>query len=140
MPPAPKAASKRRNRGTPKSYGAAEPVVDGQGDGQPDLGFEAHDLVTDMWSALANSVESKYFSAADWQRARWELWFANDTIRGGEVTASRWAQVQQGLSALLVSPADKRRAGIELKKAAVDPDAEAAVAQLDEYRTLLQSG
>ena len=33
-----------------------------------------------------------------------------------------WSMVQHGLSELLVSPADKRRAGIALQKAAVDAD------------------
>ena len=30
-----------------------------------------------MWKALATSVEGQFFSDADWQRARWELWYAN---------------------------------------------------------------
>jgi len=31
--------------------------VAGQADGQPPLGFEAHELVVDLWSALGRSVE-----------------------------------------------------------------------------------
>ena len=75
--PAPKPASQRRRRNKPESYGAAEPILAGQGDEQPPLGFDAHELVADLWAALGSSVEGRFFSAADWQRARWELWFAN---------------------------------------------------------------
>lgn len=127
MPPAPKPPSQRRNRSTPKSYGGAEPVEASGVAAQPELGFDAHPLVVDMWAALGGSVESKFYSGADWQRARWELWFADTAIRGDEsLTASKWAQIQHGLSALLVSPADKRRAGIELRRAVADPAADAA--------------
>ena len=50
--PAPKPASQRRRRTKPESYGAAEPTVAGQGGEQPPLGFEAHELVVDLWSVL----------------------------------------------------------------------------------------
>ena len=46
------------------------------------------------------------------------------------------SDVQRGLSELLVSPADKRRAGIELK-AAADVDADAAVLQIAKYQDKL---
>ena len=75
--PAPKPASQRRRRNKPEAYGAADPTVAGQGDVQPPLGFAAHELVVDLWSALGSSVEGRFYSAADWQRARWELWYAN---------------------------------------------------------------
>lgn len=142
MPPAPKPASQRRNRGTPKSWGDSEPVeVSGDAPGeQPGLGFDAADLIVDMWDSLAGSVEAKFFSAADWQRARFELWFANKVISGHEAaTASKWATIQEGLSALLISPADKRRAGIELKRAVADPAAEEADAKIADLAERLRA-
>jgi hypothetical protein len=69
-----------------------------------------------MWAALGKSVEGQFFSHADWQRARFELWFVNNLFASGRVGAQAWQAVQAGLSELLISPADKRRAGIELKK------------------------
>ena len=44
---------------------------------------------------------------------------------------------QTGLSELLISPADKRRAGIELRRAASDPDEDAAVVQMAVYQDKL---
>ena len=75
--PAPKPASQRRRRTKPESYGAAEPTIAGQADEQPPLGFEAHELVVDLWAALGFSVEGQFYSAADWQSEtpwfRWRL-------------------------------------------------------------------
>jgi hypothetical protein len=142
MPPAPKPASQRRNRGTPKSWGESDPVsVSGEAtEAQPDLGFDAVELILGLWDSLGDSPESKFFSAADWQRARLELWFANKVVSGEEpVTASKWATIQDGLSALLISPADKRRAGIELKRAVVDPAAEAADAKVADLAERLRA-
>ena len=109
--PAPKPPSQRRRRNTPKSYGVAEVVVAGQAEEQPPLGFDAHALVADLWAALAQSVESSFYSAADWQRARMEMFYANELIRNGQPSANQWGAVQHTLSELLVSPAVKRRDG-----------------------------
>ena len=59
--PAPKPASQRRRRSKPESYGAAEPTVAGHGDEQPPLGFDAHELVMDLWAALGSSVEGQFY-------------------------------------------------------------------------------
>ena len=74
--PVPKRDAQRRRRNKPASYGLAEATVAGPAAPQPRLGFKAHPLIRDMWRALATSVESQFFSHADWQRARWELWYA----------------------------------------------------------------
>ena len=137
--PAPKPESQRRRANKPRSYGAAEPVVAGSADEQPPLGFDAHELVADMWSALGRSVEDQFFSAADWQRARWELWFTDRAMTSGQVPSGHtWTAVQRGLDELLISPAVKRRAGIELKRA-VDVDAVAADEQIARYKRVLKS-
>jgi hypothetical protein len=126
--PAPKPASQHRRRTEPESYGAAEPTVSGQGDEQPPLGFEAHELVVGLWAALGSSVEGRFYLAADWQRARWGLWYANAVMTAGQVpSVNQWTAVQRGLDELLVSPAVKRRAGIELWRRGVDADVVAVV-------------
>ncbi len=138
--PAPKPPSQRRCRNAPKSYGAAEPTVAGQGDEQPPLGFGAHELVADLWAVLGSSVEAQFYSAADWQRARLELWFAHTVMTAGQVpSANQWTAVQRGLDELLVSPAVKRRAGIELRRNGVDVDVVAAGEMVGKYKRSLKS-
>ena len=137
-PPVPD--SQRRRRNTPASYGLAEPVVAGQAAAQPELGFAAHAMVVDMWKALGKSVEGHFYSAADWQRGRLELFYLNELMTGRcPLTAPAWSVMQHGLNELLVSPADKRRAGIALRSAGVDADERAADAQIAKYKQVLRS-
>ena len=87
----------------------------------------------------AQSVEGQFFSTTDWQRARLEMWHADKLVRSGQPTANQWARMQHGLDELLVSPALKRRAGIELRKHAADADEDAAVSLVGGYRQALNS-
>jgi len=120
--------------------GAAEPVLAGQSDEQPPLGFEAHELVVDLWEVLGSSVEGQFYSAADWQRARWELWYASTVMTAGQVpSANHWTTIQRGLDELLVSPAVKRRAGIELRRKGIDADVLAVDEMVDKYKRSLTS-
>jgi len=140
MPVPPKPASKRRNRGTPKSWGAATPVKAGRAARQPDdLGFTAHPLIQSLWEALADSVEARFYSAADWERVRIELFYGNRLTRArSRPPAASWAAFHAGLTALLVSPAEKRRVGVELKPSDPDTDEIAAVSMMSKYQRSLK--
>lgn len=140
----PKPASKRRRTNKPASYGLANPTVGPAAPAAVDrvLGFDGpvHPLISDMWAALQTSAEARFFSAADWERARFELWFANTwLILGTPIPGAVWAVVQHGLSAMLISPAEKRRCGIELKPPVADSDEIAAVSMMSKYRDKLDS-
>lgn len=137
--PVPKPESQRRRRNKPKSFGEAEPEVVAAAVDAPALGIDgAHQLVVDLYASLAESVEGRFYSPADWQRARLEMNYLNELLLGDKTPgAMAWATVQSALGDLLVSPADKRRLGIELQRKRVDSDEDAAVAQIDEYRRRL---
>jgi hypothetical protein len=122
VPPKPEAKRRRRNK--PASYGAA---ANG-----------AHPLVQDMWNTVQHSCEAAFYSETDWERLRLELWFANHTMASGRPSDQAWAAIQHGLNELLLSPAVKRRGGIELKRA-VDVDEYAAVSMVGGYRQALKS-
>ena len=97
-------------------------------------------MVVDLWAALDSSVEGRFYSAADWQRARWELWYANEVMTTGQVpSANQWTTIQRGLDELLVSPAVKRRAGIELRRKGIDADVLAVDEMVDKYKRSLTS-
>jgi hypothetical protein len=136
--PPPKRESQRRRENKPASYGAAVPETAEAGAKPAELGvLDPHPLITDLWAALGRSAEAKYYSEADWQRVRLELSYGNRLLTGGRIGSQAWAVFQNGLNELLISPADKRRAGIELKPPATDPDEEAAVLQIAEYQANL---
>ena len=141
--PAPKPPSKRRRRTPPVSYGGAQPITAPAASVHDrELGFDVpvHPLVAGLWTALQTSAESRFYSAADWERARFELWYANALLTSGKpIPGNAWAAVQHGLSALLISPAEKRRCAIELKPPVADSDEIAAVSMMSKYRDKLKA-
>ena len=102
------------------------------------LGIDApHPLIAGLWHTVQESCEAAFYCDADWQRLRLELWYANHTMASGRPSAQAWDAVQHGLSELLISPAVKRRSGIEMRPA-VDADEDAAVAMIGRYRQSLK--
>ena len=119
--------------------GVAEPVLAGQ----PMSSSRWGSTPTSWWPTCgrrwASRLKGQFFSAADWQRARLEMWHADKLVRSGQPTANQWAAVQRGLDELLISPAVKRRAGIELRKHAADADEAEAVSLVGKYQQVLKS-
>jgi len=138
----PKPPSKRRRRNVPASYGAAEPVTAPAADAtsrQLEID-DPHPLIASMWDTVQSSCESRFYSDSDWARLRMELWYANTALVSGKpVSGHTWGAIQHGLNELLLSPAIKRRAGIELRPQGVDVDAVAADEQIARYKTVLKS-
>lgn len=154
-----KRVSARRRRNKPKSYGDAEPTtgVAAAGDARPPLGIEnPFPEIQGLWDAIQDSAEARFYSDADWQRVRLELRYGNYVLRelavgyavgcdedgqvvvGNKINAQAWQKFQDALTELLVSPAAKRRAGIELRPAS-DADAVAADAKVLELASKLQA-
>jgi hypothetical protein len=142
--PLPKPESQRRRRQKPKSYGAAEAVTVApdqlrQNVVTKELGFDAHPLIADLWQSVRVSGEAQFYSAADWERLRLELWYGNRLVKQSYPSpgAQAWAAFQAGLTAMLVSPAQKRRLGIAIERNDYDPDEEAATADIADYQRRL---
>ena len=133
--PAPKPASQRRRYAKPELYGAAEPTTAPAAESvDRKLGIDdPHPLIAAMWDIVQTSCESAFYSAADWEWLRLELWFADRSMASCQPSANAWMAIQSGLNEMLLSPAVKPRAGIELKRA-VDADAVAADEQLAKYK------
>ena len=93
-----------------------------------------------MWAALQISAESRFYSDADWQRVRLELFYANGLLTSDQpISGNMWAAVQHGLNELLISPAAKRRAAIEVRPVGPDADQDAAISMMSKYRSKLTS-
>ncbi len=139
--PAPKPASKRRRANRPRSYGDAQPTTaPAAGPGTRELGIEnPHPLIASIWETVQSSCEATFFSEADWARLRLECWFADRTMASGRPSGSAWAVIQDAMNDMLLSPAVKRRVGIEVKRAVVDGDADAAVSMVGRYKQGLKS-
>jgi hypothetical protein len=110
---------------------------------RPELGIDdPTPQISDLWSALQVSAEARFYSDADWHRVRIELAFGDGLMRrlldGEPVSATRWQQFQNALTELLISPAAKRRAGIETQPV-VDPQESQADAKILELAAKLQA-
>lgn len=129
--PAPDDQRRRSNK--PVSYGRAEATTARAAAKRPTLGItKPHPMIRDLWVAVQGSAEAPFYSDADWRRLRLELSYGNQLMMSGRIPgAQAWATFQAGLNELMISPAVKRRAGVDLKPVGADPDevaAEAAVA------------
>ena len=90
-----------------------------------ELGIDnPHPLIASMWKPCSRRASPCFTARADWARLRLELWYCNFTMASGRPSGSAWEAVQHGLNELLLSPAVKRRAGIEVRPQGVDADAE----------------
>ena len=138
----PKPPTKRRRANKPKSYGAATPTTAPAAAATPrELGIDdPHPLIVSLWNAVHVSCENAFYSDTDWQRLRLELWHANREMASGRPSANEWSAIQSGLNEMLLSPAVKRRAGIEVKPPqGADGDVMAADRILDGYKRTLKS-
>jgi hypothetical protein len=135
----PKPDSKRRRRKKPVLYGEAEPTTApaAEPDEARELGIEdPHPLIASLWDTVRESCEAAFYAQADWQRLRLELWYANHTMASGQPSANAWSAIQCGLNEMLLSPAVKRRAGIELRPHGAD--ANKAASLVGRYRQQLK--
>jgi hypothetical protein len=135
---APKQNSQRRRRNKPKSHGEATPAITEAAAFRPELGIDhPTPQIRSLWDALQVSAEARFYSDADWHRVRIELTYGDALMRqlsaGEKVSAQAWTAFQNSLTELLVSPASKRRAGIDVRPPSVDPreaSADAAILSL----------
>lgn len=87
----------------------------------PDLDMpDAHQLVKDLYQAMRQSAQSKYFEPSDWQMARLTMHAVNDMLKGrGEdrrISPMMLASVNSMLSSLLVTEGDRRRVRLEVER------------------------
>ena len=94
--PVPKPASKRRRRqraGELWRRTADDRAGRSSGRDGRSLGIDnPHPLIASLWNTVQSSCESAFYSEADWERLRFELWYANQAMRSGRPTSGNtWA-------------------------------------------------
>lgn len=84
----------------------------------PELGLGVtHFLVADLYEAMKNSAQAKYFEPTDWQYARLTLHQVNQTLLTTEnIPAMKLAALNQMLASLLLTEGDRRRVRIEVER------------------------
>lgn len=97
-----------------------------------------HPIAQRWFRSLGESGQRVFYEASDWATARYLAEAMSRNLEAGRFSAQLFAAVMSGMSSLLTTEGDRRRARVELERAvATDADEEAAVAALDEWRSRL---
>lgn len=84
---------------------------------QPPLDLpNAHPMIEDFYSSLADSAQAQFYEPSDWQFARFTLHFANKLVQSGKPSSQMLAAVNSALTNLLVSEGDRRRVRMEVER------------------------
>jgi hypothetical protein len=82
----------------------------------PDLGIpNAHPLAVDLYEAMRESAQSKYYEPTDWQMARLTMHVLSDMLHS-KPSAMMLASVNTMLTALLLTEGDRRRVRLEVER------------------------
>ena len=83
----------------------------------PELGMpEAHPLVKDMYQAMRDSAQARFFEPSDWAYAKFTLHFADLLLKSSRPSGQILASVQSMLNELLVSEGARRRIRLEVER------------------------
>lgn len=135
--PVPKRSEVLRRRNKPdvevtKAEGAAEvPIPD------PDPAW--HPIAAGWYLSLAESGQSRFYEPSDWWTAVYIAEAMSMNVSSGRMSAQMFAAVLSGMTELLTTEGARRRARIELEKAASDVTQDPSVTALDDYRRRLGS-
>jgi hypothetical protein len=104
----------------------------------PDLNMDdPHPLVSELYLALQESAQSRYYEPSDWSYAKFALHFADHLLKAHRPSAQLLATVQTMMSDLLMSEASRRRVRLEVERS----QAEGAVLDVaDMFRARLAQG
>lgn len=133
--PVPKRSDQRRRRNTVDIDKAPIVLADGVARG-PDCPDGVSGLARDWYESLRTSGQSVFYADSDWTSA---LIIARAIEKFEErPTAHMLTAILSGFGSLAATEGDRRRLKIELERAPeTDADEEAAVAEIDEWRTRL---
>lgn len=131
--PVPKRSTERRRTNAPEVPIVTAPAA--ATSEAPPLRDGSSVAAQDWYGALAASGQSRFYEPSDWATAQLVA-VAIDTYVENP-TAMMLRTILTASSALLATEGDRRRLRIELVRQAGDPDEDAAVAALDDYRTRL---
>lgn len=111
------ARSEERVRRNTTEYGEITTIASRGRVPVPQLGFEdPHPIVEALYRSLADSAQSDYYQASDWEYARFTLHFADQLLKSSRPSSQMLASVNTMLSSLLVSEGDRRRVRIEVER------------------------
>jgi hypothetical protein len=132
--PVPKRSTQRRRQNKPET-----PVTTGTGALKvrvPPAEDHWHPLAARWYESLAESGQARWYEPSDWATAQYLAEaMSRNLLAGAKFSAVLFASVMSGMSNLLVTEGDRRRARLELERAGEGGDAGGdVVSELADYR------
>lgn len=129
--PAPKRSTERRRRNKVD----VESVLVGGVVEVPVLEGDHSAVAVRFWERLGESGQAQFYEPSDWALAELVVLAIDSFV--AKPSAMMLSSINQMLSSLLVSEADRRRARMELEREESEPG---EVTDLDEFKRRLQTG
>lgn len=134
--PPPKRTEQRRNRVTPDAEKAQTPGTVKV----PAASKDWHPIARDWFRSLAKSGQSQYYTASDWQAARYLAEMMSRSLQSEKVNAQLISTIMSGMTDLLATEGARRRARLELERPQEGDTEEANdVSWIDDARARLRS-
>ncbi|AKU42355.1 terminase small subunit [Mycobacterium phage UnionJack] len=88
---------------------------------------ETHPIIQDLYQAMQDSGQSKFYEPSDWQVARLTLLALNEELiaarhQNKPIGAMKLTALNQMLTALMLTEGDRRRVRIELERKPSQPE------------------
>lgn len=133
--PVPKRSNQRHGHRAKEEVEAIDHAQGASNVDVPDADPEWHSIATRWFESLKESGQSRYYEPSDWAQAQYIAEAMSQNLTAGRFSAQLFAAVCAAATELLTTEGARRRLRLELERGEqVDPDEDAAIAKLDEYR------
>jgi hypothetical protein len=85
-----------------------------------------------FWEALGQSGQAQFFEPSDWAAAELVVIAIDSFVK--RPSAMLLASINSAMTNLLVTEGDRRRVRLELERPTEEPDGDAEIAELDDFR------
>lgn len=123
--PAPKRNEQRQRRN--KDAILQEVEITSAPASQPPTDQSWHPAARRIWDAMGNSGQTKFYEATDWAYAQFMCDLITDYMTAGKGNGQMVSSILSGLSSLMLTEGDRRRAGVELQR--VDTNAQNTIVE-----------
>lgn len=133
--PVPKRTDQRRRRNQTET-----PVTKAPAGGEvkiPSASREWHPIARDWFRSLRHSGQSQFYTASDWQTARYVAEMMSRSLYDGKVNAQLFSGVMSAMTELLTTEGARRRAKLELEPSSENEEA-SDVSWIDDARARLR--
>lgn len=99
-----------------------------------------HPIAADWYRSLETSGQAVFFQPSDWAAARYVAEVMSRNLRAGRFSAQLFAACWSAMGELLTTEGARRRVRIEVKAETSEPDEDASVTAIADYRRALTAG